>query len=157
MDDQSAIRELLIEQMTGRHAHVSFDQAIKGLQISDVGSRPEGLPHSIWELVEHIRISQNDILEFSRDPDYKSPSWPKGYWPENPEPGGKKEWEATIEAFHSDHEQMVELIKNPEKDLLMPLPHGSGQTLFREAMLIVDHNSYHIGQIIQVRRLLGSW
>lgn len=157
MSQQSRVRALLSEQLSGGHAHVEFDRAIQGLTLDDVGQKVEELPHTIWDLVEHIRIAQNDILEFSRDPSYNSPTWPEGYWPESSKPAGQKEWQSSIDAFHDDHEAMLELIKDESNDLLSPISHGSGQTLFREAMLIVDHNAYHIGQIIQLRRLLGKW
>lgn len=157
MKDQTRLRELILEQLTGRNAHVDFDRSIQSLNIKEIGIRPEKLPHSIWELVEHIRIAQHDIVAFSRNPEYQSPSWPDEYWPSSQEPAGRKEWEQTVDAVHKDHQVMVELIKDPGNDLLKPLEHGDGQTLFREAMLIVDHNAYHIGQIVQVRKYLGNW
>lgn len=157
MDDQKRIRELLLEQLGGRNAHIDFEQATEGLELKDVGVRPEGLPHSIWELVEHIRIAQDDILEFSKNPDYESPEWPEEYWPESGKPAGRDEWEQSLKTIRKDHEEMVRLVKNPDNDLLEPFEHGDGQTLFREAMLIVDHNAYHIGQIVDVRRLLDCW
>lgn len=157
MKDQSRLRELLLEQLTGRNAHAGFDRSVKGLKLQDVGIQPDNLPHSIWELVEHIRIAQHDVVAFSQSPDYSSPPWPDGYWPESQKPANKKEWEDTLAAIKSDHQTMVEMVKNENNDLLKPIPHGEGQTLFREAMLIVDHNSYHIGQIVLVRRALGIW
>lgn len=157
MNDQSRIRELLLEQLSGRNAHVDFDRAVENLVIKDVGIRPNRLPHSIWELVEHIRIAQHDILDFSRNSDYTSLSWPDDYWPDTQQPASQKQWEEALATIREDHQGMVDLIMNKEKDLLEPIPHGDGQTLFREAMLIVDHNAYHIGQIVLVRRALDIW
>jgi uncharacterized damage-inducible protein DinB len=157
MENQERLRELLLEQFEGRNAHLPFSRVVEGLNIDEVSIRPEGLPHSVWELAEHIRRAQYDILDFSRNPDYESITWPDDYWPPNPQPDGQQQWEDTIEAFQQDHKAMAELIRQPKTDLIEPLAHGDGQTLFREAMLIVDHNAYHIGQIVQVRRLLGNW
>lgn len=157
MIDQSRLRNLLVEQLSGRHAHVDFKQAVDGLSSKEIGICPDGFPHSIWELVEHIRIAQRDILEFSRNPEYESPDWPDGYWPENQNPKNSDQWDKSVQAVQDDKKEMVELIKNPETDLLTPIEHGNGQTLFREAILIIDHNAYHIGQIVQLRRHLGSW
>ena len=157
MDNQSRIKELLLEQFQNKNAHVTFEEAIKGVSYHDVGIRPEGLPHSIWELVEHIRLAQFDILDFSRNADYDPPEWPEDYWPEMAHPTDESQWKESLESIRKDRQAVVNLIQNPETDVLKPLAHGSGQTLFREAMLIVDHNAYHIGQIVQVRRLLGTW
>lgn len=157
MTDQSRLRNLLVEQLSGRHAHVDFKQAVDGVSLKEVGICPDGFPHSIWELVEHIRIAQHDILEFSREPEYESPDWPDGYWPGNKSPENSGRWDNSVQAVLNNKKEMVELIKNPETDLLAPIEHGSGQTLFREAILIIDHNAYHIGQIVQLRLFLGSW
>lgn len=157
MEDQSRLKELLLDQFSGRNAHAAFDDAVDGLVLDDVGIRPDGLPHSIWELVEHLRIAQYDILDFSQNPDYQALKWPDDYWPASPKPDGQDQWDQTIAAFHRDHKAMEDLIRQTGHDLTEPLDHGSGQTLFREVLLIVDHNSYHIAQIIQVRRLLGKW
>ena len=157
MKDQSRIRELLLEQLSGKNAHVNFDEAVDGLSLSDVGAKPDNFPHTIWELVEHIRISQHDIVAFSRDPDYSSPAWPEGYWPESPKPENEQEWNNSLGAIRSDHRSMENLVKDEERDLLEPIPHGDGQTLFREAMLIVDHSAYHIGQIVHMRKAMNIW
>lgn len=157
MKDQSRIRELLLEQLTGRNAHVDFETAVDNLTVEEAGAKPENFPYTIWELVEHIRISQHDIVAFSQDPDYSSPSWPDEYWPESHKPEDKEEWEETLGAIKRDRQKMITIIKNDENDLLAPIPHGDGQTLFREAMLIVDHNAYHIGQIVLARRAMDIW
>ncbi|MDR8391346.1 DinB family protein [Aliifodinibius sp. S!AR15-10] len=151
------LREHLLDQLVNEHAHTSFSNAVSGLTPNEVGIQPDSLPYSIWQLVEHIRIAQSDIVQFCIDPDYQSPEWPKGYWPTNAAPSGTKEWKDSIKQIESDLQQMVELVKDPKNDLFEPFPHGDGQTLFREAILVIDHNSYHTGQIVTMRRLLGLW
>lgn len=157
MKNQLRIRELLLEQLSGGNAHVDFQRAVKGLDLKDVGRKPDTFPHTIWQLVEHIRISQHDIVAFSQRANYESPEWPEGYWPKLSKPENEQDWKKSLAAIENDHETMVALIKNEKKDLLAPIPHGDGQTLFREAMLIVDHNAYHIGQIVLMRRAMGIW
>lgn len=157
MGSKKSVRELLLEQLEGKNAHVDFDQAVQGLTYKQTGIKVERLPHTIWELIEHIRIGQADILEFCKNPDYEELDWPADYWPESHQPESEEELEASIKAVRDGLDEMREMIRNPENDLQETFDHGSGQTLFREAMLIVDHNAYHIGQIVQIRRLLGSW
>lgn len=157
MESRKPVRELLLEQLEGKQAHVDFDQAVQGLSHKQAGIKIEGLPHTVWELIEHIRIAQADILEFCRNPDYEELDWPKDYWPENSGPSDKETFEESIRAVRNGIEEMRALVRDSESDLQKPLPHGNGQTLFREAMLIVDHNAYHIGQIVQTRRMMGSW
>lgn len=157
MTSEKTVRKLLLEQLEGRNAHVDFDQAVQGLTYKQVGINVEGIPHTIWQLIEHIRIAQADILEFCKNPDYEELNWPDDYWPQAAEPESKDELEQSIQDVRDGIEEMREMIRDPEKDLQKSFPHGDGQTLFREAMLIVDHNAYHIGQIVLIRRLLGSW
>lgn len=157
MPSEKTVRELLLEQLEGKNAHVDFDQAVQGLTYKQTGIKVERLPHTIWELIEHIRIAQADILEFCKNSDYEELDWPADYWPESHQPESEEELQASIKAIREGLEEMRDMIRNPENDLQTPLDHGDGQTLFREAMLIVDHNAYHIGQIVQIRRLLGSW
>lgn len=147
----------LKELLTGGHAHATFDDAIKGLPAKLRGVAPEGMPYSIWQLVDHIRITQWDILEFSRDPKHTSPSWPEGYWPENPEPPDETAWKLAIDQIKKDTKAFIQLLEAPDADLFAPFPHGDGQHLLREALLIGDHTSYHTGEIIVIRRLLGAW
>lgn len=157
MSRLKSIRELLIEQLNGKNAHVNFNQAIQGVTWKQAGIKVEGLPHTIWQLVEHIRISQDDIIEFCINEEYEEIEWPDDYWPESHQPSGKEEWEDSITAVHEGIERMKEMVNNPNLDLQNPFPHGNGQTLFREVMLIIDHGAYHIGQIVLVRRLIGNW
>jgi hypothetical protein len=114
------------------------------------------LPLTPWQLLEHIRIAQWDILDFSRNPKYESLSWPESYWPKSEAPA-RGEWEKSVTAFHADLEAMVKLVKNPRTDLHARIPWGDGQTILREALLIADHNAYHLGQLVQVRKVLGAW
>jgi hypothetical protein len=155
--DDSALRAHLIELLHGGHAHTTFDDAVKDLPIDVAGVRPEGSPHSAWELVEHIRIAQDDILRFSQSADHASPPWPKGYWPKSPAPKDAAQWEASLEAVRRDLAEFEGMVRDPGRDLFRKFPWGEGQTLLREAMLIADHNAYHVGQLVLVRRLLGAW
>jgi hypothetical protein len=118
--------------------------------------RPEGSPHSAWEVLEHLRIAQWDMLEFSRDTKHKSPAWPEEYWPKNPEPLSAAAWDESIQHFHRDLAAMRSLVANPESDLFTPFAHGDGQTLLREALQLADHNAYHTGELIFLRRQLGA-
>ena len=157
MQSEKSIQDLLIEQLEGRNAHVEFSQAVQGLTYKQTGISVEGLPHTIWELIEHIRIAQADILEFCTNPGYEALDWPDDYWPESSQPDSKEELETSIEAVKDGIEQMKALVRDPKRELQVPFDYGDGQTLFREALLIVDHNAYHIGQIVLSRRLLGTW
>jgi uncharacterized damage-inducible protein DinB len=143
--------------LTGGHAHATFDDAVKQLPAELRGVVPEGMPYSIWQLVEHIRITQWDILEFSRDANHQSPSWPDEYWPKETEPANEAAWKKCLAQIKSDLKEFIDLLKDPKADLYAPFPHGDGQHLLREALLIADHTSYHTGEIIVLRRLLGAW
>lgn len=150
-------RTILAEMLEGDFAHASFEQAVKNIPIKFTGVKPEGIPYTIWQLCEHIRITQWDIMEFSFNEDHLSPIWPKDYWPSENAPINKKAWEECLKKIHSDRIRFIKEIKNPEQDLYLPFLHGNGQTLFREAILLIDHTSYHTGQIVLIRKLLGIW
>ena len=154
---EKAVVKSLEEALTGSNAHVSFEDAVKGLPEKLRGEVPEGMPYSIWQLVEHIRTVQWDILEFSRNPDHKSPPWPEGYWPKEAAPKNETAWKHSIAQIKKECAEFIKLLKAPDADLYAPFPHGDGQHLFREALLIVDHTSYHTGEIIALRRILGAW
>jgi len=156
-NDLDVIRRHLLELLDGGHAHPDFETAIADLPADLRGAKPPGLPHTPWRLLEHMRIAQWDILRFSIDPDHVSPEFPSGYWPEGDAPPDSGAWDRTVEAFRADLREMKDLLANPQTDLLTPIPHGQGQTILREALLVADHNSYHIGQLITARRLLGAW
>jgi hypothetical protein len=157
MPHDDALRQHLIDLLTGSNAHADFNAAVKGFPVELRGQRPRGADHSPWQLVEHLRIAQNDILDFSRNPGYKALDWPSGYWPANPEPPDEHAWEKSVRAFRHDLKELSALISDESKDLFAKFPWGDGQTLLREALLTVDHNAYHVGQLILVRKLLGAW
>lgn len=157
MANDKPVREHLAKLLEGGQAHVTFDAAVKGLPAALRGKRPRGAEHSPWEILEHMRIAQWDILEFSRDPKHVSPEWPSGYWPESKTPPNDKAWAKSVRAFHADLDAMRKLVGAESTDLYAPIPHGDGQTVMREALLIADHNAYHIGELVLVRRLLSAW
>ena len=154
--DDSLILQLLDLLQKG-NAHTPFDDAVKGVPIAKAGQRPEGAPHSPWELLEHMRIAQHDILKFSQGPGWVSPKWPEGYWPRSPKPQGAAQWRASVKAFRADLAAFAKLLRKRAGELEVPFAWGDGQTLLREALLVADHNAYHIGQLVLVRRLLGIW
>ena len=153
----TALRRQLAELLSSSHAHADFDAAVKDLPVELRGKRPRGAEHSPWELLEHLRIAQGDILEFSRDAKHASPKWPEGYWPAAAAPPDEKAWEKSVRAFRRDRKALCELVADPAIDLFAKIPHGDGQTILREALLAADHNAYHIGQLVLVRKLLGAW
>jgi hypothetical protein len=157
MPNDTALREQLINLLTKGNAHVTFDDAVKNLPVELRGKRPKGLEHSPWQLLEHLRIAQWDILEFSRDAQHKSPEWPSGYWPVKPAPPDEKAWDKSLRAFRKDLKAMCALVEDESADLYAKIPHGDGQTLLREALLVADHNAYHVGQLVLVRKALGAW
>ncbi|MGA7341185.1 MAG: DinB family protein [Terracidiphilus sp.] len=153
----SSLRHHLLDLLTGSNAHVDFEAAIKDLPAALCGQRPKGADHSPWELVEHLRIAQWDILDFSRNPKYKERPWPGGYWPATAAPPDEKAWDKAVRAFRKDLKTFCALVADPATNLYAKIPHGTGQTVLREALLLADHNAYHIGQLVLVRRLLGAW
>ena len=157
MGSEKSLREHLLELLGGGHAHLDFEKAIAGLPVELRGAKPPGLPHTPWRLLEHMRIAQWDILRFSVDPEHISPEFPDGYWPAGDAPPDSDAWEQSVAAFRADLQAMKDLVSNPETDLFKPIPHGQGQTILREALLVADHNAYHLGQLVIVRRLLGAW
>lgn len=158
-DDQAPLREQLIALLRGGQAHVTFDEAVKDLPANLRSVVPENLPYSAWQLLEHLRIAQLDILNFSAPPTggYQHIKWPDGYWPKFPEPPSDRAWDQSIAAIHSDLKRFEAIIENPAADLYKPFRWGDGQNLLREALLLADHNAYHLGELIVLRRLLGAW
>ena len=152
-----ALREHLVHLLKGGGAHVHFMDAVVGFPEAKRGTFIAGLPHTGWQLLEHSRIAQWDILEFSRNAKHVSPGFPEGYWPKTPGPPDAAAWDKSIEAFRRDLDEMISLVKNPKTDLYAKIPHGDGQTILREALLVVDHNAYHLGQLVDLRRALGEW
>ena len=150
----AAVRKQLIDLLHGGQAHLTLDQAVKGFPLDLVGKRPSRSPHSAWELLEHLRIAQHDILRFSQSGDYVSPPWPEGYWPSTPAPQRPSQWSASVRKIRKDVAEFEAMIADPKQDLHKPFPWGDGQTLLREALLMADHNAYHVGQLALVKKML---
>jgi hypothetical protein len=151
-----AVREQLVTMLRASNAHPMLKEIVEGFPQEHRGTTPEEFNHSAWQLLEHLRLAQEDILKFSIDPKYESPPWPEGYWPEELAPREKAEWAASVEAFQKDLNSMVELVADPSNDLEEPFAHGDGQTLLREAILLIKHNSYHFGQLMILRRFFEN-
>jgi len=157
MAKDKALRQHMLNLLKGSDAHVAFDAVVKNVPADVRGKRPNGAEHSPWEVLEHLRITLWDILEFSRNSGHKSPEFPVGYWPGTQAPPNEKAWDQSVQAFRKDLEALCELVADESTDLLAIVPHGDGQTILREALLAADHNAYHLGQLVDVRRLLGAW
>lgn len=156
MTDQN-IREHVRKLLAWEDAHATFDKAVKSLPEDARGKRPPGAPHSPWELLEHLRLAQFDILDFCRNPKYKELHWPADYWPKSPAPPSAEAWDASVEQFVNDRRALEAMAADASLDLTARIPHGSGQTYLRELLLIADHTAYHVGQLVLVRQLLGVW
>jgi hypothetical protein len=156
-DPHHVLRQHLLELLVGGHAHAKFEDVIKDLPADLYGKKPANYPHSPWMLLEHLRIAQRDILEFSRTKNHESLKWPDDYWPKTEAPSTPDAWTKSVAQFESDLKAMQNLVADPKTDLFAKIPWGDGQTILREAMLVTDHNSHHLGQLIDVRRLLGAW
>ncbi len=157
MDRDRALREHLIALLDGEHAHVGFDRAVAEIPETSRGARIPNFPHSPWQLVEHLRIAQWDILQFSLDSNHVSPPFPEGYWPLEEAPPGPASWERSLAGFRDDLRTLKGCVADSSRDLWAPFAHGQGQTLLREVLLVADHNAYHLGQLVTVRRGLGIW
>ena len=151
--------KILIDELTklllGGNAHVSLQDALKGLRPELRGVKPDHLPYSAWQLVEHIRIAQWDMLQFCKDANHKSPKWPDDYWPKESAPANESIWNGAISQINSDLDEFIELMEH--SNLYQKLPHGDGQNILREALQMADHNAYHVGEIVALRRILGDW
>ena len=156
-DQFAELRKQLLALLDGGQAHTTFDEAVEDFPAELRGTVPHKLPYSAWQLLEHLRIAQWDILEFSRNPRHVSPSFPDGYWPPGDAPPDAAAWDRSVADFLGDLGAMQTLVADPATDLFAPLAHGQGQTVLREALLVADHNAYHLGQLVVVRRLLGAW
>jgi hypothetical protein len=156
VDPQSALREQLVKFLDWREAHLDFDAAVDGIPADLRGAVPPGLPHSPWQLLEHLRIAQHDILDFCVNPRYEEMKWPDDYWPAAAPPSAGA-WDESLASYRRDRTAMQDLARDSKIDLYARIPHGSGQTYLREILLVVDHAAYHIGQLVLVRRLLGIW
>ena len=157
MSPNDPVRAQIVKALDWGEAHVDFDAAVKGIAAGKQGIVPEGGAYSIWQLLEHMRIAQHDILDFCRNAAYKEMKWPDDYWPKDPKPPAPAAWDESIAAFKRERDELKQLVADPTVDLFGTIPHGTGQTYAREAFLIIDHNAYHLGQIVAVRRQLGIW
>jgi len=153
----ASLRKHLIDLLKGGSAHVQFMDALEEFPPNKRGTFAPGLAHTGWQLLEHSRIAQWDILEFSRNPKHVSPGFPEGYWPKTPGPPSEAEWDKSVQSFQRDLAEMTEMVKNPRTDLFAKIPHGDGQTILRQALVLADHNAYHLGQLVDLRRALGTW
>jgi len=147
------LRHELVDLLEGRGAHAEVVPALAAFPVKLAGEKPEGAPHTGWELVEHMRIAQHDILEFAKDARFESPPWPAGYWPKTPAPPDAKAWGRALASFEQDLRAMIERVSDPEIDLFASIPHGEA-TLLHEALILADHNAYHLGQLVMLRRQL---
>lgn len=154
---EGKMRENLVELLRGEGAHVSAGKALEGLPPEQRGVRPVTGVHSVYELLEHMRIAQEDILRYTLDTGWKSPPWPSGYWPKESVGVTEDAWESSVSRFFSDLEEVVRIAEDTSIDLASPIPHGEGRTFLREILLVADHNAFHAGQIVSTRKLLGSW
>jgi hypothetical protein len=155
-NNDKSLREHLVSLLRGGNAHISFEDFVADFPVKACGRKIEGLPYTPWQVLEHLRIAQWDILEFCRDAKHVSPKWPEGYWPKPDNLGSEQLWKETVEKFRHDLKQIEELVANPATDLFSRIPHGSGQTILREALLVADHNAYHLGALAVMSRLVKS-
>jgi uncharacterized damage-inducible protein DinB len=157
MDNNNVIKQQLAQLLQKSFAHANLDKALEHLDFKSLGIKLPHLPYTIWQLVEHIRIAQQDIVDFSENRNYQPLPWPEGYWPKETEPKNEQQWEDTLQEIRKSLADFTAFMMDEQQDLLKPFPHGEGQHLFREAILIIDHLSYHTGQIVLIRRLLDNW
>lgn len=157
MKKQKSLPEHLAELLNGGQAHVDFESTVKNWPVNLQGKKPEGAAHSAWAVLEHMRIAQWDILEFTRNPKHVSPEFPAGYWPKTQAPPDNRAWKKSADSFRADLKAMIKIVQGKTTDFYAPLAHGEGQTILREVLLVADHNAYHLGELLLLRRLLGAW
>lgn len=157
MSADTILRQQVLALLDGRNAHATLDDVVAGFPPEHFNTRPPNVPYSPWHLLEHIRIAQWDILEFTRDPNYKSPPWPEGYWPAPDAQADEAAWSNTLAAIRADMAALKAMVQDPARDLTAELPHAPGYTLLREALLVADHNAYHIGEFGILRQVMGTW
>jgi uncharacterized damage-inducible protein DinB len=155
--NETAVRELLSRSLWWEDAHAGFEAAVDGIPLELQGKQPAGLPYSPWQLLEHLRITQHDILDFCVNPKYEEMTWPGDYWPKSAAPPDAAAWAASVAQYQRDRQALQALAHDASIDLNAKIPHGSGQTYLRELVLVADHTAYHVGQLVLVRRLLGIW
>jgi len=154
MKENDLLKQQLVDLLTKAEAHMDVESALQDFPVALRGRKPQGAPHTPWQLLEHMRIAQKDILEFSLNPKHVSPKWPDEYWPQNEAPPDARAWDKSVKQFLEDLNSICEMIGAQERDLFAKIPHGDGQTYLREALLTADHNAYHLGQLVMVRRIL---
>jgi hypothetical protein len=154
--DDQILRAQLLALLRGGNAHMTIAEAVAGFPAQAINRRPPNVPYSLWQLLEHMRIAQWDILEFIRSPDHVSPDWPEGYWPASGE-AGEDQWQQTLAAFRSDRSALQDLVSDPRTDLLADLPHAKGYNILREILVVSDHNAYHLGEFATLRQVIGAW
>ena len=154
MKTDKSLRDHLLTILRGGNAHISFDDFVADFPVQACGRMIKDLPYTPWQVLEHMRIAQWDILEFCRDAKHVSPEWPKGYWPKPDDLGNEELWKESVEKFRHDLKQMEELVADPSTDLFAEIPHGSGRTILREALLVGDHNAYHLGALVVISRII---
>jgi hypothetical protein len=157
MSADSVLREQLLALLRGGNAHLTFDQAVADFPLDQINTRPPNVPYTPWHLLEHIRIAQWDILEFTRDPKHVSPPWPKGYWPAPDAQADQAQWEKTLNDFRADLHALEEMVQDPNTDFFSDLPHAKGYTVLREVLLVADHNAHHLGEFAILRAVMGTW
>lgn len=157
MKQDQQLRDQLTQLMLSGQAFTSIEEVLQGISAEDAGKTVHQLPYTLWKLIEHLRITLYDILEFSRNPTYESPKWPDEYWPQEDGPADQKALNKSIQSFIEGLEEIIKLVQDPANDIFKPFPHGHGQNLLREAMLVAEHNAYHLGEVVVLRRLLGNW
>jgi uncharacterized damage-inducible protein DinB len=156
-DSEATVRKALLEFLQGKSAHASLEDTLADFPPALAGKRPDGMPHTAWQLVEHMRITLRDLLDFCTNSEYEALEWPKEYWPEQDAPSSEAAWKESVRALREDLKGFEDLARNPKTNLYAPIPWGDGQTVLREILLAGDHTSYHTGQLILVRRALGAW
>lgn len=156
MNQDQSLREHLLYLLGGGGAHVDFESVVKDFPVEKVGQKIEHLPYTAWAVLEHMRIAQFDILEFSRNAGYVSPKWPEGYWPSDGVAPDETAWKESVERFRADLKELEALVADPQTDLFATIPHGDGQTILREALLVADHNAYHLGVLVTMKRILEA-
>lgn len=155
--DNAAIRTTLSDYLSGAHAHAGLGDAVKDFPAALYGKKPDGAPHTAWQLLEHIRLALHDLVEFSTNPDYRPLKWPQDYWPKKDAPASAKEWNDAVHAVEKDMRAMQALVQDAKVDLTAKIPWGDGQTVLHEVLLAIDHTSYHLGQLVTLRQELGAW
>jgi hypothetical protein len=155
--NDDATREQVLALLRGGNAHMTFDEAVADFPMDRINERPPHVPYTPWHLVEHLRLTQRDILDFSAAPDYQERTWPDDYWPDPAAEAAPDNWDESLRRFRDDLAAMQALVADRNQDLHAPLPNGNGQTLFREALLVADHNAYHVGELAILRQVMGAW